>query len=377
MGSEMSELRIALEDAAGEGIISDTQAERLLPYLTARNIGARVAGGPLDAPSAEVANPLEDTEAPRFVRGFHDVLITIGIIVLLVGLWGLAHRYLLVLAIVLLAEILVRRQRLALPAVVLTVALVVWLIYTVIGYISATPALSDNFTIGALVLTVPFPLTLAAFYWRYRVPLSLALLLFSLFGLLLATIFYVIGSALHSTDVPADYPTVTLVILLAAAVGSFALAMRFDLSDPRRVTRRSDVAFWLHLATAPALLYSTILLALRLELGDGAAAFANLANVFFGGYTQALTVLGVVVAMMLIGLVIDRRAFVTAGLVSLGLATGALLRHNNAGLDQVGFLVLLIVGVVVLVIGIGWTTLRRVIVSQLPDGLQARLPVLR
>ncbi|MBB6484298.1 hypothetical protein [Rhizobium lusitanum] len=373
----MSELRIALEDAAGEGIISDTQAERLLPYLTARNIGARVAGGPLDAPSAEVANPLEDTEAPRFVRGFHDVLITIGIIVLLVGLWGLAHRYLLVLAIVLLAEILVRRQRLALPAVVLTVALVVWLIYTVIGYISATPALSDNFTIGALVLTVPFPLTLAAFYWRYRVPLSLALLLFSLFGLLLATIFYVIGSALHSTDVPADYPTVTLVILLAAAVGSFALAMRFDLSDPRRVTRRSDVAFWLHLATAPALLYSTILLALRLELGDGAAAFANLANVFFGGYTQALTVLGVVVAMMLIGLVIDRRAFVTAGLVSLGLATGALLRHNNAGLDQVGFLVLLIVGVVVLVIGIGWTTLRRVIVSQLPDGLQARLPVLR
>ncbi|MFB2561874.1 hypothetical protein [Rhizobium sp. IMFF44] len=121
----MSELKVALEDAAGEGIISSGQAERLLPYLAARNIGVLPAQALSSQHGQDDPNPLEDTEAPRFVRGFHDVLITIGVIVLLIGLWGLANRYAPILAIVVLAEILVRRQRLALPAVVLTVALAV------------------------------------------------------------------------------------------------------------------------------------------------------------------------------------------------------------------------------------------------------------
>jgi ABC-type uncharacterized transport system permease subunit len=88
-------------------------------------------------------------------------------------------------------------------------------------------------------------------------------------------------------------------------------------------------------------------------------------------------VLVVVLVMMLIGLVIDRRAFVTAGLVSLGLATAALLTHSNAGFDKIAFLVLMIVGLVVLVIGIGWADLRRIVVRRLPAGVQARLPALR
>ncbi len=374
----MSELKVVLEEAAGAGIISSSQAERLLPYLADKNIGALPTGQGLPAPRfPDDPNPLEDTEAPRFVRGFHDVLITIGLVVLLIGLWGLANRYAPLLAIVVLAEILVRRQRLALPAVVLTVALVVWVFYLVVSYVSSTPTLSDNFTIGAIVLVAPFPLSLALFYWRYRVPLSLALFLFSLFGLFLAAVFYVAGTVTGSSNVPADYPIQTMMILLVTALGSFALAMRYDLSDPQRVTRRSDVAFWLHLATAPALLYSTILLALRLELASSGIVFTNLTDALFGGYLQAVTVLVAVLVMMLIGLVIDRRAFVTAGLVSLGLATAAILRHNNAGLDKVGFLVLMIVGLVVLVIGIGWTDLRRLIVRRLPAGVQARLPALR
>lgn len=374
----MSELKIALEEAAGEGIISSSQAERLLPYLNAKSIGALPTGHALSMPrSLDDSNPLEDTEAPRFVRGFHDVLITIGIIVLLVGLWGLANRYVSLLAIVILAEILVRRQRLALPAVVLTIALIVWLFHTVVSYVGSTQGLVDNATIGAIVIAAPFPPLLALFYWRYRVPLALALFLFSLFGLLLAAVFYVVGSVTGSSNVAIDYPITTLSIFLIAALGSFALAMRFDLSDPGRVTRRSDVAFWLHLVTAPALLYSTVLLALRLELASSGAVFTNLTDALFGGYTQAVTVLIAVLVMMLIGLVIDRRAFVTAGLVSLGLATAAILRHNNAGLDKVGFLVLMIVGLVVLVIGIGWADLRRIVVRRLPAGMQLRLPALR
>ncbi|WP_267549984.1 hypothetical protein [Rhizobium rhizogenes] len=374
----MSDLKIALDEAAGEGIISSDQAARLLPYLSDRNIGALAATGALsELRSTDAPNPLEETEAPRFVRGFHDVLITIGIVVLLIGLWGVANHSVSLLAIGILAEILVRRQRLALPAVVLTIALVNWLVQTMIGYVDTMPSLFADFTHGAIVLVAPFPIMLALFYWRYRVPLSLALLLFSLFGLLLAAVFYAVGSLLGSSDVLTNYPLLTLVILFAAALGSFALAMRFDLSDPQRQTRRSDVAFWLHLVTAPALLYSTILLVLRLQLANSGVVFTNLTNIFFGGYLQAFTVLAVVLVMMLIGLIIDRRAFVTAGLVSLGLATGAILRHNEAGLDKIGFLVLMIVGLVVLVIGIGWADLRRIVVRRLPLSIQGKLPILR
>ena len=374
----MSDLKTALEGAAGEGIISSDQAIRLLPYLAERNIGvnATAVRNDLSQPREDdLANSLEDSEAPRFIRGFHDVLITIGIIVLLVGLWGLTGYYGPLPAIVILAEILVRRQRLALPAVVLTIALVYWTFWVTVMYFGTQNAGGSGLMTSWIAIALPFPPLLALYYWRYRVPLSLAMLLFSLFTLLLAAVFYLIGLATGASNVVLDYPLLSLGIMFAAALGAFAVAMRFDLSDPNRRTRRSDVAFWLHLATAPALLYTAILLIFQLEAGNSDTFFIN--STEHGGYPQALIIVAVVVIMMLIGLIIDRRAFVTAGLMSLGVAIGAILRQNNAGFDKVSFIVLMIVGLIVLVIGVGWPHLRRTVVRLLPASVQRRLPALR
>ncbi|WFU07743.1 hypothetical protein QA646_10440 [Rhizobium sp. CB3090] len=370
----MSDLKTALEGAAGEGIISSDQATRLLPYLAQRNVGTN--GAPVRSDLSQpreddVANPLEDSEAPRFIRGFHDVLITIGIIVLLVGLWGLTGYYGPLPAIIILAEILVRRQRLALPAVVLTIALVHWTLWVAMMHFDGGPGLMSSW----IRIALPFPPLLALYYWRYRVPLSLAMLLFSLFTLLLAAVFYLISLATGTSDVVLNYPLQSYCIAFAAALGAFAVAMRFDLSDPSRRTRRSDVAFWLHLVTAPALLYSAILLVFQLEAGNNGTFLS--ATVENGGYAQALTIVAIVVIMMLVGLIIDRRAFVTAGLMSLGVAIGVILRQNNASLDKVSFIVLMIVGLIVLVIGVGWPHLRRAVVRLLPASVQGRLPALR
>ncbi|MDE1996402.1 MAG: hypothetical protein KGI75_28145 [Rhizobiaceae bacterium] len=370
----MSDLKTALDAAAGEGIISRDQASRLLPYLTERNIdmGPAQARGDLSQPrDLDPPNPLEDSEAPRFIRGFHDVLITIGIVVLLVGLWGLTGYFGPIVAILVLAEILVRRQRLALPAVVLTVALAHWIFTVCTLYLGGVDD-GRSVMVDWMLMALPLPIVFAIYYWRYRVPLSLAMLLLSLFALLLATIFYVIGKVTDVPDVVFTYPTLSFSILVAAALGTFAVAMRFDLTDRERVTRRSDVAFWLHLATAPALLYSTILLVLQVKAGNG------IASVSAGfDYSDALIIMAIVLVMMMIGVVIDRRAFVTSGLVSLGVAIGGLLRQNQAGFDKIGFTTLLIVGAVVLVIGIGWPYLRRAAIGLLPASLQMRLPVLR
>ncbi|MGY5807918.1 hypothetical protein ACXHXG_09410 [Rhizobium sp. LEGMi198b] len=374
----MSDLKNALEGAAGEGIISSDQAIRLLPYLAERNIGVKAAAvrNDLSQPREDdVANPLEDSEAPRFIRGFHDVLITIGIIVLLVGLWGLTGYYGPLPAIIILAEILVRRQRLALPAVVLTIALIHWTFSVTVMYFGMQNAGSPSLMTSWIMIALPFPPLLALYYWRYRVPLSLAMLLFSLFVLMLAGVFYLIGLATGVSNVVLNYPLQSFVIMFTAALGAFAVAMRFDLSDPGRRTRRSDVAFWLHLATAPALLYTAILLVFQFEAGNSGTFF--FAGMEHGGYVQALTIVAIVVVMMLIGLIIDRRAFVTAGLMSLGVAIGAILRQNNAGLDKVSFIVLMIVGLIVLVIGVGWPHLRRAVVRLLPASVQGKLPALR
>src|SRR5437588_323954 len=46
-----------------------------------------------------------------------------------------------------------------------------------------------------------------------------------------------------------------LYAVLCAGLITFALALAWDMSDPMRRTRRSDVAFWLHLLAAPAIVH--------------------------------------------------------------------------------------------------------------------------
>jgi MFS family permease len=381
----MSDLQTALQSAADEGIITKNQAEMLFPYLVERTVfeGQSAARGELSADRrGNTENPLEDSEAPRFVRGFHDILITIGILVLLAGLRGLFPVYVELPVILLLAEILIRRQRLALPAVVLSLALVHWigvLVTTRLG-LGDFAGLSPLAT--AFFAALPFPPLLALFYWRYRVPLSLATVLLSLLALLVIGVFYVIGVPFLVGGVRDPSNTdngsllLSLCILFGAALAMFAVAMYFDLKDPQRVTRRSDVAFWLHLATAPALLYTTIMLVFWLRLG-GINSDPLLLNVGANAYSQAPLIVGIVLILMLVGVIIDRRAFVTSGLISLGVAIVSILRQSHAEFDTAGFAALLIVGLFVLIIGVGWPYLRRAIVGRLPSAMQARLPALR
>jgi hypothetical protein len=43
--------------------------------------------------------------------------------------------------------------------------------------------------------------------------------------------------------------------VFVCGIGVFTLAMWYDGRDPARITRRSDVAFWLHLLAAPMLVH--------------------------------------------------------------------------------------------------------------------------
>lgn len=357
----MQTIEQGLGRAASDGVISGEQAERLLAYLVAPADDGRGA--------ADTVPP--DTETPRFIRGFHDVLITIGIIILLSGVAGLGSVLALPPIILVLTEILVRRQRLALPAVVLTAAFAISLVALSTTFLAdEIPEATFGPLYKAIVLSGPVLLALAFYAWRYRVPVAIATLFMSASCFAALLVLTALSMLMGEKDLLTSYPFLSAAVLFAAALALFALAMRYDLSDPQRVTRRSDIAFWLHLATAPALLYSCVNLLLPIS---GGRFMPTDASRFGDGPIQIAIV---VTIMVMIGIVIDRRAFVTSGLVSLIIAFAAFFNQGLTSLFRGNSwaIATLVVGLLVLTLGIGWHVIRRYVVEALPDAWQRRLP---
>ena len=372
-----------LDAAAGEGLIAREQLGRLAEFLLGRGIKvgaeprqAAISAPPdsLDAPIAsEPASTVEESEAPRFIRGFHDILITIGIIVVLLGLGGLATIYAVIPASIVLAEILVRRQRLALPAVVLTIAFSLACGIGIYPMVDGTgAALSEEWLPVVLLATVSVVTFL--FFWRYKAPIALAAGFVAAYGAAVIGLTMLVLKFTKDEKFLIDHPLIFAAFLGLYAALVFGTALRFDFADRLRLTRRSDVAFWMHLAAAPAILYTVM-----------ASIYMNGEQGWFSATTsiyQAAAIVAAVLVLMLIGIILDRRAFVTSGLLSFGYAFKVLLTEGGfskliSSSDTLAFIVLLAIGIIVLSLGIGWQPLRRVIVSGLPDPLMRLVPPVR
>ena len=355
-----------LQEARARGIISPDQHDQLLT-LQQELSGADAAhmpGGYLAELNQQndADDDTEDSRAremPRFVRGFHDIIITIGIIAVAMGAVMLFHTSALIPLSLVLAEIFVRRQRLALPAFTLTATYMIGSFYLASRLLDGAPPETRT----PLLLAIGFA-ALALFYWRYRVPVALACLIASGIGALFTLTLTAIAGDGNYMQIN---PRLVGVVSLGFALLSFAIAMRFDMLDLARVTRRSDVAFWLHLVTAPALLFSLLLL-----------IFINFRLWESHGTANAIITILIVAGMMLVGIFIDRRAFVTSGLISLGVAVYYMLMPEGELGERFQAtalaLSLVAVGLVVLSLGSCWRALRGLIIPRLPLALQAKLP---
>src|SRR3546814_12902941 len=85
---------------------------------------------------------------------------------------------------------------------------------------------------------------------------------------------------------------------LVAWMGVFARAMRVDMSDPTRETRRSDIAFWLHLPAAPLIAHPVFQLlgVLDADVGSG----------------TAIVVVALYLVFAFVALAVDRRALLVS-----------------------------------------------------------------
>ena len=376
----MTEIKTVLQDAVGKGIVTSEQSGRLVELFAECGLMSSPADDApaesgLDAPrDAEPVQAVEESESPRFVRGFHDILITIGVVAAIGGLSALvsstaplASAYVALVAVIVLAEILIRRQRLALPAFTLTVIYALAAVNIVWPFIDQLMGGRETAFAGVLIL-VAQPVVLLPFYWRYRVPVALALVILAAIGAIYLLLLSGIAASIGAGNIFEERPLIAAITGLVFSLGLFAVAMWFDMADPQRITRRSDVAFWLHLGVAPMLLYS-LYAVITLVTGGGSLLRGE------AGLEEALIAMAVVAVLMAIGIVIDRRAFVTSGLISLGAAIVVLAREANIDMASFAALPVFAVGLVVLMLGIGWQRLRAAVLRVMPQALTTRVPV--
>ena len=340
-----------------DGIITAEQAQRLRALEN--------AGEPPELP----ASP--DDEQLRFISGFSDIFVTIGLAMFLgaIGYFGsltggkLGMWIAVAVTAWMLAEFFTRLRRMALPSIVLLIVFTAAVFMGAAAFLGAgtrpysyPPAASGVFGLGAIEPTI---LAAAAFvtvlltalhYWRFRVPITLAAGCGALTGTVVGLVY---GLA------PELSPVAYNAVILACGLAIFALAMRFDTADPERLTRRTDIAFWLHLLASPLIVHSLVkgMMTDASKLSPG----------------TAVAIMAVFLALSFVAVLIDRRAMLVSGLSYAGVAFWTLIRQ--AGISDVTTpLTILALGAFVLLLSAGWKPLRAGILRMTPSTLTRRLP---
>lgn len=354
----------ALDVAVSREIVTADTVERL------RALQAELA--PDNALPGETAEAPDDEESLRFITGFADIFVTVGIVLFLGALIvimnaraGSTPMYAGVAACAwLLAEFFTFKRRMALPSIVL---LLVFVVAVFMLSVEIAASLLHATAAGPAIWTTRVPTDLlsigigavvaagaaALHFAHFRVPITVAAGTAALCVLVVAA---AVGTIPGLRDTGLD------AVLLICGLAVFALAMRFDMSDPARRTRRTDIAFWLHLLAAPLIVH-----ALMGGLLHGLDTQMTLAT--------ALGILWLFVLLGLVAVIVDRRALLVSGLVYAGIANAMVIRAS--GLTDRGLVVptvVLVLGAFILLLSAGWQPLRRAILRRLPHALATRLP---
>ncbi len=374
-----------INSAVASGVLSRTAAEQLRRHVVALR-----------------DRPLVDEEHFRLVSSFNDIFVTIGVLIMLfaagaigqaiaagvyprpafqlldsgsgidfetfgamsqlhtaasvagAGLFALVTAWLL-------AEFFTRKRRMALPSIILLLAFIggIFAMFGGLsGLIEARSAAPDDRLMAFLFAGSALIAAGGAYlHWRrFAVPITVAAGAAAIAG----TIILLIAAAVGDNG-PIEMGDLILALVFAAGIAIFMVAMRWDISDRTRTTRRADVAFWLHLLAAPMIAHP-VFYALGVTRGDGIEM------------AGAIGVVAVYVMFGLVALAVDRRALLVSALAYVLFALTILFGRFGAVEMNVA-LTALVIGSALLTLSAFWSPIRRVIVKHLPPQLQDKLPV--
>ena len=311
--------------------------------------------------AAQRSTSIVDEEDFRLLTGFNDIFVAIaGILLLVGGAWigGAAHPAIGSAIVALLswglAEYFTRVRRMALPSIVFLLSFVGGVFNTLVsatvggGQIEAGDSASAAIVSGCAALAAGA----AWLHWRrFQVPITVAAGAVAFVGVILSALLAAIGDTNIERVI---YPA-----LFFLGLGVFALAMRWDITDTARTTRRSDVAFWLHLLAAPMIAHSIFAMLGLLDAEPGVG--------------KALVVVALYIGMGLVALAVDRRALLVSALGYVIYAIIALFREFGAISLNVA-LAALVIGSALLLLSAFWHSVRLKVLGLLPASVGARLP---
>jgi hypothetical protein len=326
--------------------------------------------------SSERSAPAVDEEHFRLITGFNDIFVGIAAAILLFAVAWIGQSIgpkigddgpspfagLLVAATAWgLAEFFTKKRRMALPSIILLLAFTAGVLLTAMTTIVMAvgeDVFEDSERAVALVVAASAAIAAGATYlhWkRFRVPITVAVGAATVVGVIMALIAYAVGKTEGD-----GLENVMLASALVLGIGVFLFAMRWDSSDPRRETRRSDVAFWLHLLSAPLIVHPIFSL---LGLNDGDATIG-----------EAAVVMVVYLLLGLTALAVDRRALLVSALAYVLFALISLFKQFGAVELNIA-LAAFVIGSGLLLLSAFWHNVRKAVVQPLPANVQAKLPV--
>lgn len=333
-----------LRAAVAAGIISEAQAASLSAIANDR-AGKRAALSSEDEPF-------------EFFRGFSEIFISIGLVILLTGVTALITvigGFAILMIVPLISAAIAwwwagyftLKRRMTLPSMVLASAYGTGV--AIFAFTLATRGSLDIRTtaIAAFVLAA---LAMVAWYRRFHLPFAAFLTGVFALGAIYAMTASIANlaqlssgtgyRALFDLNQNPAFATATLIFGVAA----FLVGMWFDTRDPHRLGRHAATAFWCHLLAAPALV-NTVAITL---LNGGGVGFLALA----------------LLAITALALIIDRRSFLTAAIIYIAIVIGSV-TGQETGTSWIFFLLLL--GAFITAIGTWWVQLRARLLHLLPD----------
>ncbi|MFQ3236267.1 MAG: hypothetical protein ACI9C4_001838 [Paraglaciecola sp.] len=329
-----------LSDAVEQGIFSGESVQQFRQYIAKSN-------------NTDPA----DEENFRLISGFNDIFVLIASGLLLVsiawlgstiGSWVGAVAF--SIGAWALAEFFVLKRRMALPAIGLLLAF--------LGGVFAVPILfvsAGQYQPTELILVVSGVLTsiAARAHWlRFKVPITVA----AGTAAGVACVLAIIVSAVPGAKMW------LLPLVFAAGLFTFVLAMVWDGADRSRQTRHSDVAFWLHLVSAPMIVH---------PIFSSLGILQGVENV-----SSSLIVLFLYMALALISIAVNRRAIMVSALVYVVYAFSSLL--DNYGMVSYSFAVTgVCIGATLLLLSAFWQASRKSVLKLIPNNFQRYLPELK
>lgn len=336
---------------------------------TDADLTAAVQAGAISAEAADALrhytaqqrqSPAVDEENFRLLNSFNDVFVVIASVLLLVAVGVLGGSMLgpigagfaIAAAAWGLAEFFTRQRRMALPSIVLLLAYVGGVAFSLITLTQVDQGLKDAAG-GGLVLAITAMIAAATWlHWRrFHVPITVAA------G---AGVVVLALSACVTELILPEQEGGWLACLFVAGLAVFTLAMRWDMSDPSRQTQRADVAFWLHLLAAPLLVHPIFS-----TLGSGAHL----------SVAAGLAIVGLYVLLAAVSLLIDRRALMVSALVYVVYALNMLLKQfGEMGINFA--LTALLISSLLLTLSAFWHPCRMRLLAYVPQGWLRYLPSL-